>query len=118
MADQKAEGKSNGEGRTEELMSECRQILYSENTEIHSMLQSVVDLIGKVDKRLTVIEKNTSSLEKLDAKMTSLANRVTSTEKEVKVMREKVQDIEKSVEAHSDYYDDVKKSVEEVGKVV
>ena len=109
MADQSDQGGS----QTGRLLSQCKSNLDGENTDIQSMLKSMIDLISKVDMRLTAIEKNTSHLEKLDRKIGDLERKVEDTRSDVKEVKEKYAMVETSVEGISSFYDDVKKKADD-----
>ena len=69
---------------TTDVLSECRGVLYGDDTEngdMYVMMKSMVAILAKVEDRLNIIEKNTGTLEEVNNKLTQLTSRVQNNRK-------------------------------------
>ena len=98
---------------TSDILGECRNTLYSDTApELYAMMRSMVDLMTRVDVRLTAIEKHTSALDDVNGKLDALTKRVNDSEEAVHSVHRRVTDLEKDVQGCSNLYDGVKEEAD------
>ena len=106
-----ADGKDFSEKSTTDVLSECRGVLYGDDTEngdMYVMMKSMVAILAKVEDRLNIIEKNTGTLEEVNNKLTQLTSRVQTTESELKKVHEKVNSMENDLHGIGNLFDGLK----------
>ena len=120
MAEGKDPGVSGGmmESNTGQLLRESTQILHGESNETNDLLHSVFEFMGKIDTRLTAIEKNTENYEKMCSKLVEVSKKVDDISTEVKDVKQDMKRLETDVQGMSNFYDQLKESSDKtVGEV-
>ena len=121
MAEQSSENSENSDRSVSEVLGECRSTLYDsdkQNPENGKFLSTLIDLMVRVDLRLTAIEKNTSTLEQVNQKLDVITVRVDTTERAVADVEKRIGDLEKDMEGHSNLYDGVREEAKKTYKDV
>lgn len=108
---------------TSEVLAEYRKTVYSENenfdpTLITQMMKAMQTMMSEMNSRLSAIEKNTSTLEAINKKLSSLTIRMDDTEDEINQMKRKVTEIETDLQGNSNIMDKVKAANDTIGRNV
>ena len=127
---------NNSEGvSTSQVLGEYRTALFEEpanngdNTDIATLVRSLVDTMGRMETRLSKIETNTNALKtSIDTNtktlheirwdLQNLTQRVNTTETEVKRVDKRVSDLENDLQGNSLLYDQVKESTRKLSEKV
>ena len=103
-----------------EILGEYRKALFEEgsqsdqNVQNHEMMgtmKTMIELMGRVDVRLSAIEKNTQTLDEVNKKLDKLTTRVAVAEGEVAGVKTLITRLEGDLQGTSNIMDGVQESV-------
>ena len=104
---------------TSDILGECRNTLYSDSApELYAIMRTMVDLMCRVDVRLTSIEKNTSTLDEVNSKLDSLTKRVEKSENAVSSVQRRMTELEGDMQGSSNLFDGVKQEASQASSHV
>ena len=93
-----------------DVLGEYRTTFYSDEDhtpEPNTILQTMIDLMTRVDIRLSAIEKNTSTLDQVNQKLDTLTARVETAENTVTNVQKRMKELESDMEGHGNLFDGV-----------
>lgn len=112
---------------TSQILNETRNVLYGDNQVnesggIEAVLGNLLAVLGRMDTKLSTIEKNTnqntSTLKDMSDKLTSLTSRVITAEHDIKDVKDRVSELEANTEGTGNLFDEMKTKTEDLNKAV
>ena len=106
---------SEAEASISDVLSECRKTLFADgeqNLELMTMMRTMIELMGRVDIRLTAIETNTKTLAEVNKKLDSLTSRVSETEKSMVNFISQINTLEGHLQGNSNIMDGLKEDID------
>lgn len=120
MADKKDKKSKSGEKSTAQILSDSRNVLYGDSTDISLLMNNMLTLMNRMDTRLTNIEKNTSknttTLSQMNDKLTSLTARVITAEKDIVDVKSRVTELETNSLGTGNLFDEIKRKSDDMQK--
>ena len=114
MSEKKDKKPKGGEKSTAQILNESRNVLYGESSDMSLLVNNMFTLLNRMDTRLTSIEKNTgkntTTLNQMNDKLTSLTARVITAEKDIIDVKNRVTELETNSQDTGSLFDEIKKT--------
>ena len=114
MSEKRDKKPKRGEKSTAQILNESRNVLYGESSDMSLLMNNMFTLLNRMDTRLTSIEKNTgkntTTLNQMNDKLTSLTARIITAEKDIIDVKNRVTELETNSQDTGNLFDEKKKN--------